>query len=393
MSAPVLTVARKEFLENLRDRRSLLTALLFGPLFGPMMLALTLWIALERGDQRQDKPIDLPVIHSERAPNLLAYLGQFNVRPRAVRLGETAARRAIEERREQLILEIPHDYAAKLAAGEPAPLRLYSDSSEPMKDAGVQRVTALITRHAQGIAQTRLELAGIDPTVVLPIVVQDIDVATAKTRGALALGMLSALVLLAMLAGGMYLAIDTTAGERERGSLEPLLALPVRREHLVYGKIVATIAYMLISLVVTVAACAVLFQLIGLERFGMTANLGPWTALRIALAAAPLALTGAALMTVVASFTRSYREAQTYLSLLVMLPTLPLAFAGLLGLAPTRALMWLPSLSQHFLITALLRDDPVPALDVAISAGSAAALGGMLAWLAGRLYRRENLFS
>jgi sodium transport system permease protein len=194
-----------------------------------------------------------------------------------------------------------------------------------------------------------------------------------------------------MLTGGLYLAIDSTAGERERGSLEPLLTTPVRREHLIYGKILATCTFMLLSLTLTVTALAIMLRFVGLERLGMSVNFGPATALAIIGVCVPFAPLGAALMTVVAAFTRTYREAQTYLGLVMLVPTLPLAFAGMLGVRPSAALMAVPSLSQHFLITGLLRDEPIPAQHLALSIGVTLALAVVLALCAGRLYHREKL--
>jgi sodium transport system permease protein len=100
---------------------------------------------------------------------------------------------------------------------------------------------------------------------------------------------------------------------------------------------------------------------------------------------------GAGVLAIVASFTRSYREAQTYLSFVLLVPTLPLAFVNLLGLKPTAALMAVPSLSQHFLITYLLRDETIPPAQLAVSIAASLGLGVALAWLAGRLYRREAI--
>ena len=110
---------------------------------------------------------------------------------------------------------------------------------------------------------------------MLPITVQEIDVSTPSSRSVLLLNMMTYLVLLSMLFGGLYLAIDATAGERERGSLEVLLTSPVPREHLIYGKIFAAAAYMLISLVLTVTMFSVAMSFVGLEQLGITANLGP----------------------------------------------------------------------------------------------------------------------
>jgi sodium transport system permease protein len=205
------------------------------------------------------------------------------------------------------------------------------------------------------------------------------------------LGTLSYLILLTMLMGGMYLAIDATAGERERGSLEPLLTVPVPRAQLILGKILATCAYMILSLTLTVAAFALLLRFTGLERFGMSINLGPSVALRVILYCLPLVPLAAALMTIVAAYTRTYREAQSYLGVVLLVPTLPLVFAGALGLRPKLSLMALPSLSQHFLISSLLRDEPLPGSYLALSVGATLLLGALLILVAARLYRREAL--
>jgi sodium transport system permease protein len=197
--------------------------------------------------------------------------------------------------------------------------------------------------------------------------------------------------MMAVLYGALNAALDTTAGERERGSLEPLFTTPAPRAALVYGKILATASYMLVSLTLTVMACAVVVRFLRLENFGMSANLGPGTALALIAVTAPLILAGAALMTVVASFTKTYREAQTYVGFVMLIPTLPLAFVTLLNLKPTLPLMAVPSLSQHFLMNALLRDDPVDPVAIAVSAGASLALGVVLAWIAARLYTREGI--
>jgi sodium transport system permease protein len=167
--------------------------------------------------------------------------------------------------------------------------------------------------------------------------------------------------------------------------------VPVPRKHLIYGKILATCAYMTLSLSLTVSAFAVVLQFAGLERFGMSVNFGPLIAVQVVLFCLPLVPLGAALMTIVAAFTRSYREAQTYLGLVLIVPTLPLVFAGVLGLRPTAPLMAVPSLSQHFLITSLLRDEPVAPGYLALSVGVTLAVGALLMLIAGRLYDREAL--
>src|SRR5690606_22253258 len=198
-------------------------------------------------------------------------------------------------------------------------------------------------------------------------------------------------LLLATLMGGFYLAIDSTAGERERKSLEPLLTTPVERSSLLLGKMAATACYMLLSLVLTLAGFTVALHFMPLETLGMSSGFGLGAALASFAILLPFAPLGAALMTLVASFTKSYKEAQTYLTLVLIVPTLPLIFATMLNMKATAALMWIPSLSQHLLITSLIRQDAIPFAYFAQSAICTLLAGALLAWIATRLYDREAL--
>jgi len=148
---------------------------------------------------------------------------------------------------------------------------------------------------------------------------------------------------------------------------------------------------MLISLTITLTAFSICLKFVPLEELGMTTNFGPAVAAKMLLLAAPFVLLGASLMTVVASFTRSYREAQSWLTFVLLVPTMPIIVAGLLSVRSSMTLMMLPSMSQHLLMTSLLRDEPVPASYVLVSVTSTLVLGGLLAWIAGRLYRRESI--
>jgi sodium transport system permease protein len=381
---PLFIVFLKEFRENLRERRTLFTALILGPLLGPVLFAGLLGLQIHRSAEAGDRPLALAVAHGERAPNLMQFLREAGVTLTPVTYDAAAARSAVQAHRQERVLSVTPEYAAHLGEGSPAPLELYADASDGAAAADTQRLRALLGQYATLVR-------GIDPLVLAPLAVQDIDVSTPATRSVLLLGTLSYLMLLTMLMGGMYLAIDATAGERERGSLESLLTVPVPRAYLIFGKILATCAYMLLSLTLTVLAFGILLRFTGLERFGMSINFGPWVALRLILYCLPFVPLAAALMTIVAAYTRTYREAQSYLGVVLLVPTLPLAFAGALGLRPTLPLMALPSLSQHFLIASLLRDEPLPWAYVAVSVGATLLLGALLVLIAGRLYRREAL--
>jgi sodium transport system permease protein len=387
----IWAVFRKEFRENLRDRRTLLSALVFGPVLGPILVAGLVQFSINQSEEQSDENITVAVTHADRAPNLLSYLTARGVDVVRVNLDEAGARHAVVTQMHKIILDIPEDFGARLQEGQPAPVILYSDSSRGFERRGVGRVHMLISQYGLDIAQLRFLARGIDPISVLPISVQEIDVSTPSSRSVLILNALTYIVLLSMLAGGLYLAVDATAGERERGSLEVLLTTPVPREHLIYGKISAAAAYMLISLVLTVTMFAVAMSFVGLERLGVTANLGPRAAATLIACCAPLIVFGAAYLSIVASFAKSYREAQTYLGLIITIPTLPLMFAGLLGLQAKLPLMFVPFLSQHLLMTTVVRAEPIAPLFVTVSVLSTLVYGALLMYLAGRLYRREGL--
>jgi len=387
----LVTVFLKEILENARDRRTLLSALIVGPIGAPLLFAFLINTMVERNLDNAERPLKLTVAGRGNAPNLVAFLEGHNVVIKDFTGDGGAATRAVRTHEERLVLEIPADFGAHLGRGVPAPVRLYTDYSDTSAAAERGRAEALLAHYSTRIAQWRLEARGVAPSLVHAIAVDEIDVATPAGRAATLLGMLSYFFVFATLMGGIYVAIDATAGERERSSLEPLLTLPVERRVLVVGKILAAGAWMVVSLTLTVVAFAISMRFVRLDALGMSNAFGPRTALAIVLLMLPFVVLGAALMTLVASFTRSYREAQSWLTFVVLLPTLPIMYAAISQLPSRPALMWVPSLSQHLLITSLLRAEPLAGADVAVSAGATLAVGAVLAAIAVRLYRREQI--
>lgn len=387
----LLIVWRKELIENFRDRRTLVSALLFGPLFGPFMFAVLIGLLLDKTVTESDQKVELAIAGSTHAPNLVRFLEDHDVAVTRSELDVERARASIRYSTHRLVLLIPEEYPKRLQSGLPAPLKLVSDASDNQTGKYAARIRLLLGVYAGQLGSSRLLARGVSPDVMQPIVVDDIDVSTPAGRALLVLGMMTYFILFAMLMGGLYLAIDATAGERERGSLEPLLTVPVPRETLIYGKVLAACCYMLVSLAVTLIAFEIGLAFVPLEALGMTANFDTVVALEVFLVAAPFVLLGAALMTVVASFTRSYREAQSYLTVVLLVPTLPILFAGLYSLKPSTWLMAIPSLSQHLLMTNLLRDETLEPLHVLVSVVATVAAGLAMTWIAGRLYQREAI--
>jgi sodium transport system permease protein len=387
----VLTVFAKEFLENLRDRRTLLSALLFGPLFGPILFGAMVSRMLNQSVVESDEPLRFTLSGKDHAPGLVKYLESHGVTLTFTSLAESEARAAVRSGSMQVIVFVPAEYPARFLAALPAPVLLVADSSDSQARKIADRARQLLASYASGIAQLRLQARGVNPLLAVPVAVNDIDVATPTGRAVVVLGFMTYFILFAVLMGGLYLAIDSTAGERERGSLEALLSLPVPRGSLVGGKLLATCAYMCISLAISLTAFVCVFSFVPLERLGMSANLGIPTALKFFAICLPFVPLGAALMIFVASFTRSYREAQTYLTSVLLVPTLPIAFASIYSLKTKSSLMFIPSLSQHLLMTSVLKDDAIAPGDVLVSAISSLAIAALLVLLTARHWRSETM--
>jgi sodium transport system permease protein len=387
----LLTVFAKEFLENLRDRRTLLSALLFGPLFGPLLFGLMVSRMLEQSVVESDVPLKVTISGGEHSPGLIRYLEGRGVKLTRQELTENEARAAVRSGGSQVVLLVPADYPQLFAEARPAPVLLFADSADSQTRKIADRAKAMLGTYSSTIAQLRLEMRGVNPLLSIPVAVNEVDVATPTGRAVVVLGFMTYFVLFALLMGGLYLAIDSTAGERERGSLEALLSLPVARSALVGGKILATCAYMCISLALSLTAFVCVFRFVPLERIGMSANLGLNTALLFFGICLPFVPLGATLMTLVASFTRTYREAQTYLTTVLLVPTLPIAFASIYSLKTKSSLMIIPSLSQHLLMTSVLKDEPILLHDVLVSAAASLGLALVLLVLTARHWRRETM--
>ncbi len=387
----LLTVFRKEVLDNFRDRRTMLTATIMGPLFGPLLFAFLINLSIERSISDAEKTLELPVIGSQHAPNVMRFLESTNM---DIVDGPEDRNTAIEEIKSgvhDVVLIVPPSFGEQLAAAVPAKVEIVSDQASSGGDRDARRVRNALNAYNQQLAGARLLARGVSPIVLRPLNVDDIDVSTPSGRSGILLGMMSYFLIFALLMGGMYLAIDSTAGERERGSLEPLLALPVTRDQLMLGKIAATCLFMALSLMLSLLAFSVAIRFMPLQSLGMTPNFGPDVVVAAFLLLSPFILVGAAVMTLVASFTKSYREAQTWLSVVLMLPTLPILVVSILTLRPQTSFMFIPSLSQHLLLVDIVKNEPINELHVAISVSSTLALGFVLTWICARLYRREGL--
>ncbi|MHA1573502.1 MAG: ABC transporter permease, partial [Alphaproteobacteria bacterium] len=215
-----LSVFAKEILDNFRDRRTLVSALIMGPLFGPMLFAFVISLSIERSLSAADDTLELPVIGQQHAPNLMRYLESKNIVIVDAPEDRAAAIAAVKAGTHDVVVLITESFSEQLRGGLPARVEVFADHANSQAERDARRARRALGAYSQELAAMRLVARGVSPLTMRPINVDDVDVSTPSGRSAMLLGMMSYFFIFAMLMGGMYLAIDTTAGERERGSLE-----------------------------------------------------------------------------------------------------------------------------------------------------------------------------
>lgn len=378
-------VAYKELLDAARDRRALLSALVY-PLVGPVMMAL-MFFGIERNLAGEDT-VELAVAGAANAPGMMTFLREHGVEIIAAPADPEAAIAAHEH---EVVLAIEPAFSADFRAGKRARVQLYLDGSATASASIRRRISGLINAYSGRLAGLRLLARGVDPAVVQPLDVELVDLATPRRHSANLLHIVALFVILAVFVGGMQVAIDTTAGERERGSLEALLLNPVPVGTLVAGKWLVASLFGAVSALLTLLLAALVFPLIPMETIGLALHVGPVEVAAIALIIAPLAPLAAASQVLFATFARSFKEAQTYLSLLLFVPMMPGFAAQILGFGSEWWMFPIPALGQQVLIGDLLRGDAVSWAGWAASVVSC----GLLTWACiaatSRLFRREGI--
>ncbi len=380
-----LAILQKELLDGLRDRRSLLSALLF-PLLGPILCAVLLNTMANSSSRTE--PLELAVLGSANAPSLVAFLETQGVTvldpPRdpeaAVRDGEL-----------DVVLIIPEGYGERFRSGHSARVELVLDNSRSSARHTISRTKKVLAAWSGQLATLRLLARGVSPELLQPVVVDERDLATPQKLAASLLDMITMFVILAAFFCNMYLAIDATAGERERRSLEPLLINPVDRDMIVLGKWGATVIFGGAGVVLTLVFITIAMGYVPLQDIGVRVSLGPAVVGQILAVTLPLSLLAGAMQLLVASFARSFKEAQTYISLILFLPMLP----GLaLSMNPVKTEDWMmlvPMLSQQLLVSDMMRGDPTGVVRHALAIASTLVVSGLFLWWTARLFRKETI--
>ena len=382
----LITVWAKELTDLFRDRRTMMVSLLMGPLLMPALILGIGKLASDRVTTQLEKPLEVPVIGAANAPNLVAWLEGQNI---VVKAAPADADEAIRSQREDVILRIDAKFGEQWRGSMPATVEILHDSSREDAQIPVERLRNLLDNYDQGVGTLRLVARGISPTTSRPLRISDRDLATPEARRGQALAFLPYLLILTSFLGGAYLVIDATAGERERNSLEPLLATPAKRAVIMSGKIMAACTFGLISLVLTLAMFKLSFQFA--PSLGIKLDVSFWALARILLVLLPIVLIGTCLLTLIAAGAKSVKEAQSYMSVLMLVPMLPTI---ILMVNPVKNQLWMmtvPFLAQNQMILKLVRSEAISGAEWGAYLLAGFGAGVVLWWLAARRYLDERL--
>jgi sodium transport system permease protein len=377
-------VLRKEVVDAFRDRPAI-TAVALQALLSPIVWGALVMVA---GERASEPTLTVPVAGAENAPALVTWLD----RQLGVEIVQAAAdpKQAVRDGDATMVLDLPADYEARLAEGLPAPVALVSSSSEGSSRRAAIRLRALLAAYGSEVGAQRLMARGVAPGIVAPLRVDDVDVATPeRNQGGFAIFLCMTLLWLAL--GGGSIALDSTSGERERGSLEPLLSNPVSRFALVAGKWLAASSLACVSIVSGLASMLVVLGVVPWHEYGTQMRVTNAELLSAVLVMLPLALQMSAVLMFVSAYARSLQQAQTYFGFLVMTTVL----AGIASFAfELPDVAWtaaVPVVGPLTLVADVVDGDAPTLVRYGLSAASAIGAALLLVAATARLLRRESV--
>jgi len=396
---PWRVVWMKELRDAGRDRRALLSLFLF-PVLGPLLVWFMFNMIIDLGEEVQD--VELPVAGAEHAPELVDFLRQNGIALKLLELEvpadgsfggalDTALEAAIAAREYDFALVVPAGFQGQVAAAKTVSVELHYDSSRTSANVKVARVAALLDAWSRETAALRLVARGFDPALLRPLNVGRIDVASSQARAQAVLSMIPMFVIMAAFMSGVGIAVDTTAGERERKSLEPLLVNPVRRSQLVLGKWLAAVVFSVTGLVLVMALNLLALSQVPLEELGFSFSVGVAEITGILLVTVPLAFFATALQIFTGIFARSFKDAQIYISLMSLLPMLPY-FYNIMNTSGRELWMsFVPMLGQNMLLADVVSGRTPAFFDLLLAALTLLLWSGVLVACSTRLLKRERI--
>ncbi|WP_394393881.1 ABC transporter permease [Shewanella woodyi] len=355
----IITMVRKELIDAARDKRSVMAGLYYA--IGTPLLMCGMFMLLI-GQMTSPEDLNIKIENGSNAPDLVKYLSSQGItHGDSQSTNENGDKLDVKDIR----LVISDDYAAQMAKGLSAEITLIADNSNEKLQNSIRRLERNLQAYSSEMGSLRLIARGIDPRVVQPIKVNVEDEATPDSKGGVILGVATMTMIYAVFISGMNLAIDTSAGERERNSLALLLSHPVSTRNIVLAKVIAVTVFAMVGLLLTLIISKISYAFVPWQELGFTVSISTEFILLMLLTGLPIALMAASLQLFVSFMAKTFKEAQSYLTLVLIVPMM-LSMAASYNIAPD-TLQWLPVSGQQQALIAFIKGREIPMLQLLLS--------------------------
>ena len=367
----IFTIYVKELKDTLRDRRSLLSIVIIPTFLMPALFFGVFKISTRIVSKAKEEIPSVMIIGGADSPVVVSQL-KADKKLRVVPL-ETDWKQQISDKRVRAAVEIPAGFETGLASGQASTVTIYNYTGEIKSGFAVTELEDFFRDLRDRTVADRLTAKSLPASLIKPFEMQRQNVAAPeKVGGNLFGGLVPYLIIILCFTGAMYPAMDLTAGEKERGTMETLLCSPVARGDIVMGKFLMVLTGSLSAMVCSLAS-------MGLSAAGAGAMFAGGGGARIAAAAAaakattgvmptidlfgvfgvmamvlPVAVLFAALLFTVALFAKSYKEAQSYVGPMVFIVILPAIVGMLPGIDLNARLALVPILNLSLVCKEML---------------------------------------
>lgn len=375
----IIAMVRKELIDAARDKRSVMAGLYYA--IGTPLIMCGLFMVLI-GQLTSPDDLKITIKNPDKAPDLVRFLSNKGITQGAADGSDAKDLKAIE-------LIISTDYAAQMNQGKSAEITIVADNSEEKLQNSIRRLEKQLQAYSAEMGSLRLIARGIDPRVVQPLKVNVQDKATTDSKGGMILGIAIFTMIYSVFISGMNLAIDTSAGERERNSLALLLSHSLTTRQLVLSKIIAVSLFALLGLVLILLVSKIAYAFVPWQELGFSVNITTEFMALMLVVGIPVALMAACLQLFVSFMAKTFKEAQSYLTMVLFVP-LALSMAASYNIAPDM-LQWLPVSGQQQALMDFIKGKDLPMLQLLVSTLGTLAIAVLLAFGMERSLKSEKV--
>ncbi|HIG67755.1 MAG TPA: ABC transporter permease [Porticoccaceae bacterium] len=375
MNNRFFSLLRKELVDAARDKRSVMAGLYYA-IFVPIFMAAMMMVLIDKITSAED--LGITISNAATAPDLIAFLDNQGIR----HSDDKSETKAIE-----IIIGV--SYAEQMRRAEPAEVILIADGSEENLQSAIRRTQRTLQNYSAEMAGLRLIARGINPRIMNSLNVKMQDQGSSESKGGQLIAMIILFMLLSIFVSGMNLAIDTSAGERERNSLALLLSHPISLRQLIVSKVCAVSIFGMLALVLVLIMSKFIYPMVPWQELGFSVDIGLSFMIATLIAGAFIAIFAASMQLFVSFMAKSFKEAQTYISFVLFVPMV-LSYAVTFDLA-TDELRWAPVTGQLQALIDLMKGKEIPLLQLTVSCLSTLIISVALVLGMERLLKSEKI--